>query len=259
MADMNAKKMAGVVLRTLRCGLALLGATTLAAVLAQFTQLPWNTYKWLAEFPEPTDRAPTHILLMGAGGIPGESGLMRTFYGAVAAGLHPDAELLVAMPQGAEESEASRAYLDELRLRGVPVERLSILDNGRNTREQALRMAERLGDANASSAVLVVTDPTHVRRTALSLRRAGVAHVAAMPAFQYSLEDSTPWGTSPDRATHSCTEPDIAFQPTPQPAAESVLGRFTLLRYAFWNHLGYTFETSREVVALGVYRLRGWI
>ena len=192
---------------------------------------------------------------MGGSGIPGESGLMRTFYAAQAARRHPDAQVLVALPLGVSQSEASRAYLDELHLRGVPTERIRILEGGRNTREQALRLAESFAGQTNLFHVLVVSDPEHIRRTAACIRKACAgakvsAHLAALPAHPISIEDPLPW-----RAT------DLDA-PGPGPATQAIVpdvGSSLHLRYNLWSNLKYSFDALREHTALLYYRLRGWL
>lgn len=244
------KTVCRLLVRIVRGILLLLGALALLLAAVQFTPLPWRLYKRLGEFPAPATRKPTHILVMGGSGIPGESGLMRTYYGAMAAALHPDAELLVALPLGADESVASRAYLDELALRGVPPGQARLLPGGRNTREQALCLAAELGSALDTACVLIVTDPTHVRRTAGCLRRAGVPHLAALPAHPISIEDPLP---------RPGTDPEPPVEPESGPISAAPAGdSFLLLRYGLWNNIGYTFDALREYAALAAYRLRGW-
>ena len=244
-----------ILVRLARGALLLLGLAALIFAAAQFTHLPWRAYKHLTEIPAPSLEPPTYILVMGGSGIPGESGLMRTFYAAQAAGLHPNASVLVAMPLDADQSVSSRAYLDEIRLRGVAPERIRILAGGRNTREQALRLAEDLAGRTPAPQVLIVTDPEHIRRTAAAIRKACVQphleiQLAALPAFPLSLEDPLPWRASDLDA------------PGPVPAARAAVpdvGSAMILRYNLWANLNYTFDALREYAAMLYYRLRGWL
>lgn len=228
--------------------LLLAGLLAGTALALQFTNLPWRAYKYLSEIPAGCPAPPSHILVMGGSGIPGPSGLMRTFYAARAAAEHPAAAVLVALPRGPAQSEAAQAYLAELRLRGVAGDRLRVLDGGRNTREQALRLAEYLADrTNVCPCILIVTDPEHIRRCAASIRKVCAAGLAAAPAFPCSLEDPLP-----GRAA----EVDAAGA---APAALPDLGGFLCLRYNFWANLGYSRDVLREAAALLAYRLRGWL
>jgi uncharacterized SAM-binding protein YcdF (DUF218 family) len=230
--------------------LLLLGLLALLFASAQFTNLPWQAYKHLSELPSPSTAAPTHILVMGGSGIPGKSGLMRTFFGAQAARLHPDATVLIAMPLGTAQSDASRAYLDEIRLRGIPSDRIRILDGGRNTREQALRLAEHLGSRTNTATILIVSDPEHIRRTAACLRRVGIPNLQALPTFALSIEDPLPWRAADLDAPGSA--PAVR-------AAVPDIGSSLRLRYNLWTNLDYTLDALRERTALLYYRLRDWI
>jgi len=239
-----------ILFRVLRGGLALLGMLALLYGAFLFSPYPWRIYKSLWAFPNPSILPPTHILVMGGSGIPGESGLMRTFYAAEAARENPEAELLIAMPLGAADSPASRAYFDEIHLRGIPAQRIRILEGGRNTREQAIRLAEVLAKETNATCVLIVTSPEHTRRTAAAIRKTCDTPVQAFPAFPLSLEDPLPW---------SVEELDT---PEPAPIARAVvpdIGSSMRLRYSLWTNLRYTHEALREYAALLYYRLRGWI
>ncbi len=241
--------------RAARAALALAGLAALLFAATLFTNLPWRAYRALARVPAAADGAPSHILVMGGSGIPGESGLCRTFYGAEAARRHPHAQVLLALPLGTNESFASRAYFDELRRRGVPARRLRVLAGGRNTREQALRLAETLASAPRPAQVLIVTDPYHVRRTAACVRKAAAERrldirLDALPVFQLSIDDPL---------VFRAAELD---GPGPAPAARAAapdVGGAVRLRYDVWNNLGYVVDVLREAAALIYYRSRGWI
>ena len=241
--------------RAVRSALALGGLAGLLFAAALFTNLPWRAYRALARMPPPAAGEPSHVLVMGGSGIPGESGLCRTFFGAEAARRHRQAQVLIALPLATNESFASRAYFDELRLRGVAARRIRVLAGGRNTREQALRLIETLASATNVAHVLIVTDSYHVRRTAACIRKAAAArgldvHLSALPVFQLSIDDPLAFRAE---------ELDA---PGPAPAARAALpdvGAALRFRYDVWNNLGYVVDILREWTALAYYRLRGWI
>lgn len=239
--------------RLLRALLLLVGLAALLFAAAQFTNLPWRAYQNLSRVPAPDPAAPTHVLVMGGSGIPGESGLSRTFFGARAAQRFPKADVLIAMPLGTNESFASRAYFDELRLRGVPAERIRVLAGGRNTREQALRLADALAERDPPPRILIVTDPYHVRRTAACIRKAFAdrkrdVHLDGLPVFALSIEDPL------DVAADNLDVPAAAPR-----AAVPDAGFSLRFRYDLWSNLGYTLAVLRERTALLYYRLRGWL
>jgi uncharacterized SAM-binding protein YcdF (DUF218 family) len=244
-----------ILFRLARGVLLLLGLFSLLFAATQFTNLPWRAYKHLSEIPDASDAAPAFILVMGGSGIPGESGLMRTFFAAQAASLNPDATVLVAMPLGAAQSVSSQAYLDEIRRRGVPAERIRILDGGRNTREQAIRLAEYLTDRTNAPPILIVSDPEHIRRTAACIRKACAQsdlsiQLDALPAFPLSIEDPLPW----DAQELDAQTPSNGLR-----GAVPDVGSSMRLRYNLWANLGYTQDALREYAATLYYRLRGWL
>ncbi len=245
------KKPFRILLRTLRIALMSVGLLALLFIAVQFSPLPWRAYKGLWKVPSPSTESPTHILVMGGSGIPGESGLMRTFYAAQAAREHPDADLFIAMPLGAADSPASQAYRDEIQLRGISAERIHILEGGRNTREQALRLAELLAKETHDTCVLIVTSPEHTRRTAAAIRKTCEVPLHAFPAFPISLEDPLPWSAA------ELDTPEAA--PATPLIAVPDIGSSMRLRYTLWANLRYTHEAFREYAALFYYRLRGWI
>lgn len=243
------------VFRLARAGLLLLGLLALLFVAAQFTNWPWRAYSNLSEVPDGVRVPPTHVLVMGGSGIPGESGLSRTYFGAQAALRNPRAEVFIAMPLGTNESFASRAYYDELRLRGVPAKRIHILAGGRNTREQALRLAEVLSARATPGHVLIVTDPYHIRRTAACIRKAVAdrkqeVHLDGLPVYALSIEDPL-----------ELIARDLDSRDPASAARSAVpnLGFSLRFRYDFWSNLGYTLTVLREYSALLYYRLRGWL
>ncbi|MDR0994197.1 MAG: YdcF family protein [Verrucomicrobiota bacterium] len=231
-----------------------LGTLAFLFAAAQFTALPWRLYQALSCVASPLSTSPTHILLMGGSGVPGESSLIRTYYAAEAAREHPKARLWIAMPLDAAHSETSRAYQDELTRRGVPLEQIGFLSNGRNTREQAARLMDALEKTGAPVHVRIVTSPEHIRRTAGAIRRAAQEQaldvgLSGCPTFSASMEESLAWNAEDlDGPADSARRP---FLPD--------VGNAMSLRYNVWNNLHYSIHVLREGAALGYYRLRGWI
>ena len=90
--------------------------------------------------------------------------------------------------------------------------------------------------------LLVVTSPEHIRRTVKSLNKVGfinVVGVAAYPAtvdFDLSLKKQKLGGNNA------------------VPSVESVK-----MRYTFFNYLKLEITCIREYLALGYYRIKGWI
>lgn len=244
------------------CALACVGGMAVVLVALQFTQVPWKAYSPLScdggGDSDPADGwMPTHILVLGGSGVPGESGLMRLWYAADAAGRHPGVPVWIALPCADAASEgAADAYAAELRLRGIEAARCEARACGNNTREQAVALVRNLADGGAGPwRVLLVTSPEHVRRACLAVRRAAKdagagIEVRGVAAVSLSVED---------HAGEAGTQ-------MPVPQADETGGSGTpaakipeSFRYSFWNHARYTLDAARECSALLYYRIRGWI
>lgn len=226
---------------------ALLGITALAILSLGFTHVPWRLYRALGDDGgPPLAAAPDWIVVLGGGGIPSESGLIRCYYGAEAAHRYPEARVMVCLPSDGDPEAGSVGRMKrELLLRGVEEARVVMEPRGRNTREQALRAAELIGSDFAQQGVLVVTSVEHMRRAVLSFRRAGFNHISGAAAFNVSADSNM-----------QATESDLGSDGGR--AVRGVQGSMKL-RYDYWNQMSYLGRAGREGVALLYYRWRGWL
>lgn len=229
--------------RAFRVLVVLAGIAAIVLAASLFTGLPYRAYRHMAALPPgipeaPAEQPPTHIFLPSGGGIPSESGLMRTYAAAAQAAAFPDARLLLAVPG---ESDA-RAYIAELALRGVSPDRITLLP-GINTRTQVRSILEALPPRTPGAplpVVLVVTSPEHIRRTAATLHRiAPRLPVRAAPAWAESLSHGDAEYVSPVAAAAAGLPPHT-------------------IRYSCWNNLRYLSDAARETLALAWYRLLRW-
>ena len=236
--------------RVIRWGcrlLALVGCLALGVVSLGFTNVPWRLYSRLGQGGAPLPGAPDWIVVLGGGGIPSESGLIRCYYGAEAALRHPAARIMVCLPADGDPDTSSVGRMkQELVLRGVEAERIKMEARGRSTREQALRVADLLGPGYEQADVLIVTSVEHVLRACLSFQKAGFQSVSGRASFPVSAE-----------STMRTTEADLGGGEGGV-AARAVQESITL-RYAYWNQMHYLGRALREGAALAYYRWRGWI
>jgi uncharacterized SAM-binding protein YcdF (DUF218 family) len=197
-------------------------------VLVAAVGIPKRVTDWFACSEIVADLNPRYVVVMGGGGIPSGSGLIRTYYAARAGAGNRRTRFIVALPADTDPEAASVGRMkDELMLRGVPPQAILLESEGVNTHEQAENIRRMLGKAAADQSVLVVTSPSHARRAVLCFRRAGFAAVSALPAYGVG--------------------------------AEADLGAAVHLRYGFWGNLELESRLAREAVALLYYRVRGWI
>jgi uncharacterized SAM-binding protein YcdF (DUF218 family) len=226
--------------RGLRRGLAALGALMLLVWALCFTTVPWRWYHWLSAREFALREEPDYIVVLGGGGIPSESGLIRSYVAATAARTYANAMVVVAMPDPRDPS--TQGMLNELVLRGVKRERLLLEDQGRNTWEQARHLRRMLAGDGVEPALLLVSSPDHMRRAAGALRKAGFQQVGTRPADSVAIVA------------------DLSIEPAAEPAARTtvpVVGSLAL-RYGVWNNFGLLNRCVRESVALLYYRAQGW-
>jgi len=169
-----------------------------------------------------------YVVVLGGGGIPSATGLMRTYYAARLASACTGAVFVVALPADGDPEAASTGKMrDELVMRGVPASSILMEHRGLNTHEQAVNTRRLLGEEAVGKRVVVATSPSHVRRAVLCFRKEGFAVATGLPAFSTG--------------------------------AEADLGRGTGIRYSFWANLETQVVLAREGCALLYYKMRGWI
>ena len=156
--------------------LGLLGVVFILQLVLPATGLQGKLNRWLTA-PEwrIEDREAAVVVVLGGGGIPSESGLIRTWYGADAYEEYPHATYIVCLPAGDNPEEDSVGLMrDELVMRGVPSEQVLLETRGRNTREQASEVHKILQERGDTGPVLVVSSPYHLRRSIQSFHAAGL-------------------------------------------------------------------------------------
>ena len=215
--------------KTFKSLILLTGVLALCALGLALTPLPHKGLNWLRHGPAESPNPPSYIVVLGGGGIPSESGLMRCY---AAAELHeefPEAQYIVSLPadENPEESSVGRMK-QELIMRGVPENQILIESKGRNTHEQAVEIEKLIGEDEALlRTTLIVSSPYHIRRAILCFKKAGFVQLRSSDAKAIG--------------------------------AEADMGGYTNLRYAFWNNLHLEVDILREYIALKVYRAKGWI
>jgi uncharacterized SAM-binding protein YcdF (DUF218 family) len=234
----------------------------LLAVLA-FTSAPFWMWYHLGVSKAGVNRPPDYIIVLGGGGMPSESGLMRCWYAARTANYFNLAKVIIALPGNSKDSLSSvNGMKKELMLRGIDPQRILLEDSGTNTRAEALNIITLISDIEQGKSnneliqhstfnvrysifksLLIVTSPEHLRRAVLTFRKAGFMKVDGIPAFEEAIEsDLTFMGR---RLGGRKWVPDI--------------GNSITLRYQFWTQLHYEELILREAFALGYYKLQGWI
>jgi len=234
-----------IIIKTVRIittvsGLFLLFLTTLA-----FTHIPFHIYHSLGTPVRSNDINPDYIIVLGGGGMPSASALMRSYYAGIAGNKFPQAHIIIALPGDTITPYSSVLGMKtEIELRGIEADMISIETTGQNTRAQALALQQRLAGKDILPCILLVTSPEHMKRAVLTFKKTGLQCVGSFPAFEFPLEAELKFDDA-DLGGNSLFVPQI--------------GRNIAIRYRFWKHLEYEVMIIRELFALSYYKLRGWI
>lgn len=229
-------------LRLLHQLLLLIGIFFFICLVLSFTEQPYWAYHWLGTSKSELKWKPSYIILLGGGGMPSQSNLMRSWYTEKAAKSFPQSKVMVAMPGNLNDSLSTPQRMkNELVMRGVSAHRINFEPAGTNTRSQALE-CQRL--IKMQEPILLVSSPEHMRRAVLAFRKVGFEKINAVPAFENAAEADFSF-TDDELGGNTVFVPDV--------------GNKMNVRYQIWNHLKYEIIVAREMVALAYYRIRGWI
>ena len=240
-----------------------LGGIFAFIIVLAFTSGPFWMWYDLSVSKAGVNRPPDYIVVLGGGGMPSESGLMRCWYTAKTANYFTRAKVIISLPGNARDSLSSiNGMKKELVIRGIAPERILLEDSGTNTRAEALNVLKIISNidqriSNIESvqhsmfniryskfkSLLIVTSPEHLRRAVLTFKKAGFLKVDGVPAFEEAIESDLSF--TGRRLGGRRWVPDI--------------GNNITLRYQFWTQLHYEVLILREVFALGYYKLQGWI
>lgn len=234
-----------IILKTLRFLFIMLGSIFLIMLLLALTSLPfWARYQLGASKAHVPANTKT-IVMMGGGGFPSKSVLMRLWFTAELAREHLNAKLVIATPGDTLDINStvckSRKYLIDA---GIDSLRILVEPEGLNSRHQALKLYEMLEANTIEEPVVVVTSTEHVYRAVKCFERVGFDKVSGLPASEAMLET------------------DLAFDDDNNLGGKDKVpdvGTSIVLRYKFWDYLEYEIKVAREYIAIAYYKLKGWI
>lgn len=231
--------------KSVRGSLIGLGVIFFIILILSFTTLPFWGYYWLGTSESKITEKPDYIVLLGGGGMPSESNLMRAYFVCKAAMHYPDSKVVISIPGDTLDDYSTISLVaNELVQKGIDRHRIVFENVGTNTRMEALSLLQICGGILKEKSILLVTSPEHMRRSVLTFKRAGFQNVYTLPAFENSLEANLGY-RSKMLGGRRIPLPDV--------------GSSITVRYQFWNHLKYEILIARELTALSYYWLRGWI
>jgi uncharacterized SAM-binding protein YcdF (DUF218 family) len=269
-------------LRILKYFLFFFGCLFLILFIFCLTSAPFWTWYNLSTKHAGIHCAPEFIVVLGGGGMPSESGLMRTWYAARLGNHFTRSKIIIALPGDTADSLSSVYQMkEELILRGISGNRISFESLGTNTRAQAMNLFKRITNieqgilndehrgitksqshkvtesqidvVNRNSSfvdqyskfksILIVTSPEHLYRAVRTFRKAGFLLVDGAPAFETAIESELSFD---DRLLGG-----KRWLPP--------IGKNITARYQFWTQLHYEELILREWIAIVYYKLNGWI
>ena len=230
-----------LILVIIKRALIYLGIIFSIMILLSFTTLPFWMYYNLGVSSKITESTPDYIVVMGGGGIPSESGLMRTYKTFHISNKYPDAEIIIALPGDINDTSSSIILMqNEIISRGIDSCKIILEPLGINTRMQAMEIAKLVDN---KSNILIITSPEHMYRSILVFEKLGMENTTGESAFESAIESILEY--EDDELGGNRYMPDI--------------GNNTQLRYQFWNHFKYQIIVYREYIAIAYYKLKGWI
>lgn len=223
--------------------LLVLGVLFLSVILFSLTSWPfWILYHWGFD-TKPECATPGAIVLLGAAGMPGEGNLMRCYFTADIAHQFPDVPVVIALPGDTSDTTGALHLMrKELVTKGVNHTRIRFENIGTNTRWQALNIRD-IPLVDTTACLALVTSPDHMLRSICTFRKAGFTHIYPVTAAEGYIRADLTFTRS--NTGGKALIPDV--------------GKNIGLRYRLWTHLKYTILIVRELLALGYYKINGWI
>jgi len=204
--------------------LATLGILFLIMIVTAATGYYGHGTRWLAEAEYSPDC--DYILLLPAGAIPSPIMLMRAYKAASEWKKNRRAKIIISHLTKPPLSKSTIWTIrNELVFRGVDEDAILLETKATNTGEHAKYIKEaKFGDPEKDK-YLIVTSPTHIKRSVMAFKAAGFKHVYAAGAVGK--------------------------------ATREYLGAGRFIRYNVWYSLMHEIEMIREFVAIGFYILTG--
>jgi uncharacterized SAM-binding protein YcdF (DUF218 family) len=220
------------------------GIVFLFLLAISFTSAPYYMLRKLSMHQVRPPGEFDYIVVMGGSGMPSKSALIRSYYARELYKRDSSALLVLALTGDKnKEHSAVLKMKNDLVLRGIPNSKIIIESIGNNTREQVLFTKECVPGIEKANTV-IVTSPSHMKRSYNSFLKAGFSNVSCFATIDVPNEANLEYNTD-----------SLGGRKIPMPD----IGKNINLRYRFWIHLEYEIQIAREYLALGYYRLKGWI
>ncbi len=231
--------------RVLRNTLFVFGAFAFFLIILAFTSIPfWARYNLGVKYNSYSKPIKT-IVLMGGGGYPSKSVLMRMYYTAKLSQHYPDAEIVVAIPGDTANFKGTAMQTVQGLIENYQIDStiIRIENKGVNTRQQAMYVSKMEEQNIVHEPLLIVTSTEHVYRSVRAFRKVGLTSTFGQPTLNSALESNLEY--QDDELGGNQLVPDV--------------GASISIRYKFWDYLQYEIQVAREYIAIAYYKVKGWI
>lgn len=219
--------------------LIVIGSWSLILAAGAFTRIPYDVQVWLGTKNSSYKFKPDYIVFLGGSGMPSGDNLVRLYYTAQISKKITDATVIIAHPIDTSVIALMRSNLI---LNGIDSSRILLITEGTNTRQQALKISNFLARQHDKN-LLLITSPEYMYRSVATFRKGGFSNVGGIAAFENAMFIDLKY--SDKEAGGKAYLPDVS-------------GSIDL-RYNFWNYLKLEITCMREFIAIGYYKLNGWM
>lgn len=214
------------------------GCLAVLMITLAFTRIPFDIHRWLGRAE--VECYGDEIVVLGGSGMPSGPELLRLHRAAELA--HEDMSRRITVIHPGEPA-VLQEMVRELVIRGVCRDRITLVNEGDNTREQALIFWKRV--PSLGTLVILVTAPENMYRSVRAFQHANLSEgrVCGAAAWDHAMDHD--FAYRHNAIGGKVWTPDVSDDPG--------------LRYTFWNYLKLEITCLREFAAIGYYKLNGWI
>ena len=227
-----------ILLKVIKIILITFGTIFILMFTISLTSFPYWVRHWLGTSNSNFKFKPNCVIMLGAGKFPSESCLIRLYYTAEVFKSNDIDKLIITQPKDGNNLRMMKDFLIRY---GVDSTKIYFEYEGRNTREQAIKVAIKFPEVKQANNILV-TSPVHMRRSVFVFKKAGYNNIGGVSAFENSSTISLSYKTK--KLGGKGYIPDV--------------GNSISLRYDMWNYMIYEISSIREFFALAYYKLQGW-
>jgi len=234
---LNKSKIKKITYRYFKLLIFLFGTIFITFVIFSFTNLPYYGYYYLGKENSTILDSPDYIIILSGNGMPSPDGLIKAYYASIAARQYKNARIIVSMPfnEGEDSLREAQFMEKELIIRGIDSNRIILNPKGYNTYTQAKSITDKLWNIKQKTDLLIITSPEHMYRSIHTFLKLGFKGVYGMSTFEKPIDENKLKNNEKNEL------------------------RSLSFRYNMWSYMNYELIVLREYLAIGYYKIHGWI